>query len=105
MIELFKNHYKPRSGSLLLPEVWCVANEIANEPSASPKLQCSSKARRAVISRTRVYYDGEASIYKHIVLPVPTSKFGKDFLRPEFGTKFTLWWMRRGARYVAVTNP
>jgi hypothetical protein len=97
-IELFKNHYRSRPGhSLLMPEVWCIGNQ--NE------IQYSSSAGTAFTPHARMYHNDKDIIYRHIVLSTSISNLHNAFLRPNFATKVTLWWIRRGARYVPVTNP
>ncbi|KAE9364635.1 hypothetical protein N431DRAFT_447800 [Stipitochalara longipes BDJ] len=95
MIELFKAHYKPRPGCLLLPEVW-----YFRSPDHS-----STSAESVFTSHARKYYDSEDIIYRHIILSSSTSKFGTSILGPDFAAKAALWWIRRGARYVPLTTP
>jgi sterol desaturase/sphingolipid hydroxylase (fatty acid hydroxylase superfamily) len=98
IIELFRKHYTPRRGhSFLLPEIWYFGNQkkIASpSPSAAGKKTFTNYARRC--------YDAEDIVYRHIVLSTPVSKLGYASLGH---AKAALWWIRRGARYVPVTDP
>ncbi len=97
IIELFKQHYNARPGSLLLPEVWYIGDQ--------PKNPSLSSMERSFTNHARKYYDAEDIIYRHIILSNPTSRLGKVVLPPGLAVNVTLWWIRRGARYVHVANP
>jgi sterol desaturase/sphingolipid hydroxylase (fatty acid hydroxylase superfamily) len=93
-IELFKQHYKPRSGNcLLLPEVWYVSSETPDSSSSA-----------SFIPHARKYYDEERFIYKQIVLSNSTSGLWRA-LGSEWMAKVAMWWIRRGARFSPATNP
>jgi hypothetical protein len=97
IIELFKQRYKPRTGyGLFLPEVWYIGN-LYQKHSSSP-------SQTTFTNHARLYYNAEDILYRHIVLSRPTSYSGHTFVGPEFAAKVALWWIRRGARYVSVTN-
>jgi hypothetical protein len=97
IIETFKKYYKPRPGSLLLPEVWYISNQNQQHSSSS--------AGSAFMSHARTYHDDKDILYRQIVLSKPTSYFGNAFLSQDFAAKAALWWIRRGARYIPVTDP
>jgi hypothetical protein len=103
-IELFKHHRKCRPGDLLLPEVWYVGSEIEVHPTWGLKsLQQYSKSKRAFVKHARKYYDDETLVYRHIVPSAFRSRMGYSFVGPEWTARITLWWIKRGARYVPVT--
>ena len=95
IIDLFRAHYKPRPGCLLLPEVWYIGS-----PTPS-----STSADKSFTYHARKYYDAEDIIYRHITVSKSASRFRTAVFGLDFEAKAALWWIRRGARYVPPTFP
>ncbi|PBP27570.1 integral membrane protein [Diplocarpon rosae] len=106
LIELFKQHHTPRPGyALLLPEVWYVGSEAEVHPSppGDKVMQAYTASKRAFARHARKYYDDDALLYRHIVPAAFRSRMGWAIVGPRWAAKVTMWWIRRGARYVPVT--
>jgi hypothetical protein len=93
VIELFKQHYKARPGTLLLPELWYIDSQTT--------IPFSPLGERSFNHRSRIYYEAEDIIYRHVAL----SEFTSKLLGPYSAAKVMLWSIRRGARYIPITNP
>lgn len=93
IIELFKQHYKARPGTLLLPELWYIDSQTTRPFSPSGEISFND--------RSRMYYEAEDILYRHVAL----SGFPSKSLGPDSAAKVMLWWIRRGARYIPITNP
>lgn len=104
-IELFKQHRKP--GSLLekiLPEIWYIGSEAELHPSwGIPSLQFYSLSKRLFLPYARAMYDNPSVLYRHIVPAAFTSSMGPAIVSAEWAARVSLWWIRRGARYVPAT--
>lgn len=70
IIELFRKHNKPRPGSLLLPEIWCICN------------RSGLNSEKSCFSRARTYHKDDDVVYRQIILPDFTSKLGTAVIRP-----------------------
>ncbi|KAL5315914.1 hypothetical protein ACEPPN_016788 [Leptodophora sp. 'Broadleaf-Isolate-01'] len=107
LIELFKTHYRPRPGhsSLFLPEVWYVGSEAEVHPSppGNQVMKAYTASKRAFARHARKYYDDEQILYRHIVPAAFRSQMGWAIVGPGWAAAVTMWWIRRGARYVPVT--
>ena len=105
VIELFKQHRKPRSGNeKLLPKVWYVGSEAELHPSwGITRLQSYSRSKRSFLPYARTLYDDPSVIYRHIVPSAFSSPMGPAIVSAEWAARISMWWIRRGARYVPVT--
>ena len=96
MIELFKKHHKPKPDQkMLLPEVWYLESEIGMHPSLGQEA--------SFLPYARTLYDDPTILYRHIVPSVCQSPMGSAIVSAEWTARITMWWIRRGARYVPVT--
>ncbi|KAH7144221.1 hypothetical protein B0J13DRAFT_502158 [Dactylonectria estremocensis] len=89
--------------SLLLPEVWFVGSEAELHGAWTEDMRAYTDSKRAFLPFARAYYDDEKFIYRHIVPAAFSSKMGQAIVSASWAAKVSLWWIRRGARYVPVT--
>ncbi|RDW63690.1 hypothetical protein BP6252_11235 [Coleophoma cylindrospora] len=105
LIETFKQNRKAKSANdMLLPEVWYVGSEAELHPSwGSPTMQSYSRSKRSFLPYARHLYSDPSLLYRHIVPSSFNSSMGFAIVSVEWAARVTLWWIKRGARYVPVT--
>lgn len=104
MIHLFKLHRKMDLKCQTLPEVWYVGSESElHPPWGNVSLQRYSRSKRYFLPHARAFYDDPDIIYRHIVPSAFRSRMGSAILSADWAAESTMWWIRRGARYVPVT--
>jgi hypothetical protein len=89
--------------SLLLPEVWYIGSEAELHGAWTDDMRAYTDSKRAFVPFAREYYDNEHVIYRHIVPAAFSSGMGQALVSAGWAAKMSLWWIRRGARYVPVT--
>jgi hypothetical protein len=105
LISLFKQYRKSDpSQKMLLPEVWYIGSEIELHPTLGiQSLQSYSYSKRSFLPYARTLYDDNSIIYRHIVPAAFRSAMGPAIISAEWAAQATMWWIRRGARYIPVT--
>lgn len=105
LITLFLQHRKQLPGKVqCLPEVWYIGSEIEFHPSwGLPELQRYSHSKRSFLPYARRFYDDPSFLYRHIVPAVFHSRMGLPILSADSMASISMWWIRRGARYVPAT--
>ena len=93
IIELFRKHNKPRPGSLLLPEIWCICN------------RSGLNSEKSCFSRARTYHKDDDVVYRQIILQDFASKLGIAVAGPQLAMKIVMWWIRRGGTFISVPSP
>jgi hypothetical protein len=68
-----------------------------------PEILRYSASKRAFAKYARAYYDDEDFLYRHIVPAGFTSRMGKGMVSADWAAGITMFFIRRGARYVPVT--
>lgn len=101
-IDTFIRTRKPPK-SLLLPEVWYVGSEAELHGTWTEGMRAYTDSKRAFASFARAFYDDKRFIYRHIVPAAFSSGMGPAIVSAGWAAKLSLWWIRRGARYVPVT--
>jgi len=101
IIEMFRKIGRER---LLPPEVWAVGSEIEFHGTFGMKaLRPYSDSKRAFAECARTYYRDNEMTYRHIVPSAFTSRMGPGLMSARFAVAVTLFFARRGFRYVPVT--
>jgi hypothetical protein len=104
LIELFKQHREKSTSSPTLPEVWYVGSEAKLLPSfGNEQLQRYSDSKRRFLPHARSYYDDSDLLYRHIVPSDVQSYLGPALHSAGWAAKCSMWWIRRGARYIPVS--
>ncbi|KAI5252409.1 hypothetical protein E4T42_03501 [Aureobasidium subglaciale] len=106
LVEVFSQQRKPRTGRrpTELPEVWYAGSESEMHPSWGNKsLAAYSASKRRFLPFAKSLYASDTVVYRHIVLAAFSSKMGPAIVSADWAAKWTMWWIRRGARYVPVT--
>lgn len=101
LTELFTDIGKTR---LTPPEVWALGSEVEfHGDMGMDELKAYSASKRAFAVRARDYYRSDALIYRHIVPSSFTSAMGKGAMSAATAVNISLFFIRRGFRYVPVT--
>jgi hypothetical protein len=66
-------------------------------------LAAYSASKRRFLPFAKSLYENNTVVYRHIVLSAFSSKMGPDIVSVDLAAKWTMWWIRRGAKYVPVT--
>jgi hypothetical protein len=66
-------------------------------------LAAYSASKRRLLPFAKSLYENNTVVYRHIVLSAFSSKMGPDIVSVDLAAKWTMWWIRRGAKYVPVT--
>ncbi|KAI5209543.1 hypothetical protein E4T39_00842 [Aureobasidium subglaciale] len=106
LVEVFSQQRKPRTGRrpTELPEVWYTGSESEIHPSWGDKsLAAYSASKRRFLPFAKSLYESDTVVYRHIVLAAFSSKMGPAIVSADWAAKWTMWWIRRGAKYVPVT--
>jgi hypothetical protein len=105
LIELFKKYHKPKPGQkMLLPEIWYVGSEIELYPvQAHSNSEAYPTSQQPFLPHARKLYDDTTILYRHIVLSTFQSAMGRRIVSADWAAKASMWWIRRGARYVPVS--
>lgn len=105
LVSLFKQYRESKpSQKILLPEVWYIGSEIELHPSwGNRSLQLYSHSKRSFLPYARRLYDDNSVLYRHIVPAAFHSAMGPAMISARWAARTTMWWVRRGARYVPVT--
>lgn len=97
MVEVGKSRLAP-------PEVWALGSEVEfHGDMGMAELKDYSASKRAFAARAREYYRSDALIYRHIVPSSFTSAMGKGAMSAATAVNISLFFIRRGFRYVPVT--
>ena len=92
------------AGRLAPPEVWAVGSEVEfHGDMGMDELKDYSASKRAFARQALDYYRSDALIYRHIVPSSFTSAMGKGAMSARTAVSITLFFVRRGFRYVPVT--
>lgn len=101
LIERFRALHAP---PLTPIEVWAVGSEIECHPSfGDPVLKGYRQSKLAYARHARRYYADHNLIYRHIVPSSFRSAMGPGLISGETAARWSLFLIRRGARYVPVT--
>jgi hypothetical protein len=106
LVEVFAQTRKPRTGPRRneLPEVWYTGSEAEMHPSWGNKsLAAYSASKRRFLPFAVSLYENDTVVYRHVVLSAFSSKMGPAIVGADWAAKWTMWWIRRGAKYVPVT--
>lgn len=106
LVEVFAQTRKPCPGRrpIELPEVWYTGSEAELHSSwGNQSLYAYSASKRRFLSFAKSLYESETVVYRHIVLAAFSSKMGPAIVSAGWAAKWTMWWIRRGAKYVPVT--
>ncbi|KAJ6010203.1 hypothetical protein N7522_005219 [Penicillium canescens] len=104
LVQLFKQYRETNTSSPTLPEVWYVGSETELLPSfGNSELQRFSDSKRRFLPHARSYYDDDDILYRHIVPSAFQSYMGSAVLSAGWAAKCSMWWIRRGARYIPVS--
>jgi hypothetical protein len=87
----------------LHPEVWYIGSEAELHGAWTSSMKCYTSSKRAFIPFARACYDDKSFIYRHIVPASFHSGMGPSLATAGWTARVTMWWIRRGARYVPVT--
>lgn len=101
LIDLFTQIGKTR---LAPPEVWAVGSEVELHGDLGlEELKGYSSSKRAFALKALEYYKSNDLIYRHIVPSSFTSAMGKGQMSAATAVAISLFFIRRGFRYVPVT--
>lgn len=106
LVRSFAKHRKPVSGRRPreLPEVWYTGSEAEIHPSwGNASLGTYSTSKRRFLPFAKSLYNSDSVVYRHIVLAAFSSRMGPAIVSAEWAARWTMWWIRRGAKYVPVT--
>lgn len=101
LIRLFQQYRirDTKPDNLLLPEIWYVGSEVEFSLSgAEATISPWSLSKMSFLPYARNLYDEPSLIYRHIV-PSPF-----DSSTAAWTAHCAMWWLKRGARYVPVTQ-
>jgi hypothetical protein len=101
IIELFK-HVRQRD---LVPlEIWGVGSEIECHPCFGfKKLQVYARSKRNYAKQAKKYFHDRDIQYRHIVHSAFWSNMGPGLMSANFAAKATLFFLKRGFKYISVT--
>lgn len=86
------------------PEVWALGSEVEfHGDMGMDELKAYSASKRAFAAKALDFYRSDALIYRHIVPSSFTSAMGKGAMSASTAANITLFFVRRGFRYVPVT--
>lgn len=102
IIEMFKKS-RLRSGLEMIPEVWYVGSETKFQESQPSRSIQRGDSKQTLASPNQACYNDEMINYRHIVLEECNSNMHNVATTARRMAGTTLWWVRRGARYVPVT--
>jgi hypothetical protein len=103
-IELIDLFIQVGRGRLLPPEVWAVGSEIEWTGDLGMKsVRDYALTKRAYAAAARAYYRDDALTYRHIVPSAFTSRMGRGLMSAQLAVAISLFFIRRGFRYVPVT--
>lgn len=104
-IHLIKTFVRVReqSKSLLLPEIWYIGSEAEFHGAWTDDMVLYTQSKRAFVPFARAFYEDTNFIYRHIVPAAFSSEMGQAIVSARWVARFSLWWIRRGLRYVPVT--
>lgn len=101
MIELFKS---VRTRELLPLEVWGVGSEIEFHPCfGMRKLKVYASSKRNYARQARIYFHDRDIQYRHLVHSAFTSPMGTGLITASFAAKITLFFIKRGFKYIPVS--
>lgn len=101
LIELFRDIGRDR---LTPPEVWALGSEAEFHGDFGQEgLRDYVGSKRAFAAHALEYYRSPDLIYRHIVPSAFTSQMGPGLLSAEAMVSYTLFFVRRGFRYIPVT--
>ncbi|CAI7608087.1 unnamed protein product [Penicillium glandicola] len=104
LVRLFRENRPLDETNPTLPEVWYVGSEIELFPSFGiEQLQCYSESKQSFLPHARSFFDDPDILYRHIVPSAFHPSIGPAILSAGWAAKCTMFWIRRGARYVPVT--
>jgi hypothetical protein len=105
LIDLFKKHRRSSPAhEKLLPEIWYIGSEAELHLSwGILSLREYSHSKRSFLPYARAMYDDPSILYRHIVPSSFSFSMGPAIVSAEWAAKISMWWIRRGARYVPVT--
>jgi hypothetical protein len=101
IIELFKS-VRPRG---LLPlEIWGVGSEIECHPCFGiKKIQVYAASKRNFARAARAYFQDREIQYRHLVHSAFISPMGPGLMTANFAAGVTMFFLKRGFKYVPVT--
>lgn len=101
LIELFKTRPKK---SLIPLEVWGVGSEIECHPYFGiKKLRPYAESKRNYAKKARTYFNDTEIQYRHLVHSAFTSSMGPGLMSAKFAARVTMFFLKRGFRYIPVT--
>ncbi len=101
MIEIFKT---VRKRDLVPAEVWGVGSEIECHPCFGiKKLQVYAQSKRNYAKQAKKYFHEKDIQYKHIVHSAFSSRMGPGLMSANFAAIATLFFLKRGFKYIPVT--
>jgi hypothetical protein len=101
LIDLFREIGKSR---LTPPEVWALGSEAEfHGDFGQESLKDYAGSKRAFAAKALDYYRSPDLIYRHIVPSAFTSQMGPGLMSAEAMVSYTLFFIRRGFRYIPVT--
>lgn len=101
MIELFKKVGKPSKEPL---EIWGVGSEIECHPCFGiKKIKVYAHSKRNYAKFARHYYRDKNIQYRHLVHSAFISPMGPGLMTASFAARMTLFFIKRGFKYIPVT--
>ncbi len=101
IIELFKSLRKRELTPL---EIWGVGSEIEAHPSFGiQKLKIYSDSKRCFAKHAHQYFHDREIQYRHLVHSAFMSPMGPGLMSARFAAKVTLFFIKRGFKYIPVT--
>jgi hypothetical protein len=101
LIDLFEAIGKER---LVAPEVWALGSEAEfHGDFGMESLRAYAGSKRAFATHAKRYYGSPDLIYRHIVPSAFTSAMGPGLMSANAAVSMTLFFIRRGFKYVPVT--
>lgn len=101
IIELFKSVHKP---TLVPLEIWGVGSEIECHPCFGiKKLKPYASSKRQYAKHARQYFYDKKIQYRHLVHAAFTSRMGPGLMSAKVAAFMTLFFIKRGFKYVPVT--
>lgn len=89
---------------LVPPEIWGLGSEAElHGDMGMAELRDYAASKRAFAAKALHYYHSGDVLYRHIVPSAFTSAMGKGLMSAAFAVNYTLFFIRRGFRYVPVT--
>lgn len=106
LVEVFAQTRKPREGRrpTELPGVWYTGSEAEMHPSwGDGSLAAYSASKRRFLPFAKSLYENESVVYRHIVPSAFSSKMGAAIVNADWAARWTMWWIRRGGKFVPVS--